>query len=92
MLQFEWDETKNRKNKAKHGVFFSEATLVFNDPVMLVRYDDRFDYGEDRFVVIGRSGAGILTVVYAERADRVRIISAWRSTRDESDAYFTNAR
>jgi hypothetical protein len=42
----------------------------------LIELDDSEDYGEDRFILIGRAAAGLLAVVYTERNDRIRIISA----------------
>ena len=53
------------------------------------RLDDREDYGEVRFVIIGMaSGAVLLFVAYTERDDRVRLISARRTTTDEQDDYY----
>ena len=31
MLRFDWDESKNRANRTKHGVWFEEAQSVFHD-------------------------------------------------------------
>jgi putative transcriptional regulator len=48
------------------------------------RLDDREDYGEKRFVIIGIAEGNILLfVAYAEREERIRIISARRSTQEE---------
>lgn len=30
-IRFEWDESKSRENKRKHGVSFDEAQTVFLD-------------------------------------------------------------
>ncbi|WP_342361997.1 BrnT family toxin [Terrarubrum flagellatum] len=92
MLDFEWDDVKARANLAKHGVSFEEAKKAFDDPWAFTRYDDRFDYGEDRYVVVGQSASRILTIVYTERGERIRIIAAWPATRDEADAYYENTR
>ena len=73
---FEWDEAKNAANYAKHGVTFERARLVFSDRFAVDEYDDRIDYGEERFTIVGRVEDIILFVAYAERGDRVRIISA----------------
>ena len=86
---FEWDDTKAAENHAKHGVDFETARLVFRDPLAIERHDDRENYGEDRLVMIGMAERTILTVVYAERNDRIRLISARRATRQEQDEYFT---
>jgi hypothetical protein len=88
MLRFDWDEAKAKANLAKHGVSFEEATEAFRDAFGLELLDDRFDYGEERFILIAMARLRLLTVVYAEHGDIVRLISAWPSTRTEQDAYF----
>jgi uncharacterized DUF497 family protein len=51
-MDCEWDETKNRRNLAKHGISFEEAARVFAGP-MVREVDDRGSYGEIRFRVFG---------------------------------------
>ena len=87
-MPFEWDETKAAENYAKHGVSFETATEVFRDMFAVERLDDREDYGEDRFILIGIVDGTVLTVVYTERSDRIRIISARQATKREQDDYF----
>ena len=68
---------------------FDLAKTVFKDAFAVERLDDREDYGEDRFVIIGMAeGNVVLFVAYAEREGRMRIISARRATQDEQDNYF----
>ncbi|MDQ2898468.1 MAG: BrnT family toxin [Acidobacteriota bacterium] len=72
-----------------HGVSFELAKTLFKDPFAIERIDDREDYGEARFVVIGMAeGQVLLFLAYAEREERIRIISARRATQDEQDDYF----
>jgi len=85
---FEWDEAKAGENYAKHGVSFETAIKVFSDPFGIERLDDREDYGEARFILIGTAEEAVITVVYTERDGRLRIISARRATRHEQDDYF----
>jgi uncharacterized DUF497 family protein len=85
---FEWDEAKAAENYAKHGVSFDTAIKVFRDPFAIERLDDREDYGEQRFILIGTAEEAVVTVVYTERNGRFRIISARRATRHEQDDYF----
>ncbi len=67
---------------------FDLAKTAFKDPFAIERLDDREDYGEPRFVMIGMAeGNTLLFVAYTERAERVRIISARRATQDEQDDY-----
>lgn len=75
-LQFEWDDAKAAQNLADHGVSFDAATLVFNDPFALEWLDDREDYGEDRYVILGIVEGRLLYVAYTMRGEKIRIISA----------------
>jgi len=91
MLSFTWNEDKAVENYAKHGVSFELATLVFRDPFAAERVDNRRDYGEERFIIIGMARDVVLFVVYTERDDHVRLISARRATKHESDDYAKQA-
>lgn len=73
---FEWDDAKAAANAERHGVTFDQARLVFRDAFALDWQDDRYDYGEERFVTIGSVEGRVLTVAYALRGDKIRIISA----------------
>ena len=64
------------------------AIEVFKDSFGVERLDDREDYGEDRFILIGVAEGAVLTVVYTERNGRIRVISARRATKHEQDNYF----
>ena len=73
---FEWDETKAAQNDAAHGVSFETAKKVFEDPFAIERLDDREDYGEDRYSIMGMVDGRILYVAYTPRNGTIRIISA----------------
>ncbi len=88
--EFEWDDAKAAANLVKHGVSFELARLVFRDIARLESYDDRRDYGEDRFIATGEANGIILVVAHTEREGRVRIISARRATRYERQTYAEN--
>ncbi len=88
-LEFEWHDAKAEANLLAHGVSFELAKTVFKDPFAVERLDDRKDYGEQRFVIIGMAeGYVVLFVAYTERKERIRIISARRATQNEQDDYF----
>jgi len=88
-LKFEWHEAKAEANFSAHGVSFDLAKAVFSDPFAIERLDDREDYGEERFVMIGMAeGNVLLFVAYTERDDRIRLISARRATQSEQEDYF----
>ncbi len=86
--KFEWDDDKASANIRDHGVSFEQAAFAFGDPFAVEWIDNREVYGEERQVLLGMTGGQVLTVVYTERGDRIRIISSWRATRHEQDYYY----
>ncbi|MGH7517294.1 MAG: BrnT family toxin [Gemmatimonadales bacterium] len=72
---YEWDSAKRESNLRKHGVDFLNAVRIFEGPV-LERQDRRLDYGETRFVALGRVEDAVLAVVWTPRGSAFRIISA----------------
>lgn len=88
MLIFEWDARKAKSNLAKHGVSFGEAATVLGDPSSLTITDPAHSQEEERFISLGKSEAGrLLVVVFTERGDSMRIISARRASRRERLTY-----
>ena len=85
---FEWDDAKARSNLTKHEVSFSDACLVFRDVFASERPDVVGTGGEPRHVITGLSHGVLLTVVYAERYERIRIISARKATKHEQRNYY----
>ena len=90
MPTFEWDEEKNKTNQQKHGISFNQATKVFDDQNRLEYEDKRRDYGESRWVTIGKLVNVFVVVVYTLRDTAIRIISARRASRDERTRYQQN--
>ena len=87
-MEFEWDPRKAAANLAKHKVSFEEAATVFGDPFGRIVADPRHSSVEDRSVLLGISKERRwLAVMYTERAEAVRIISARRATRPERRDY-----
>lgn len=86
-LQFEWDEEKNEINKKKHGIDFNTAIRVFDDEDRLEIYDVEHSADEDRYNTIGRV-YDILFVVYTERKEKVRLISARLASAAERRLYY----
>lgn len=87
-LEFAWDDGKAAENVRNHGVSFAQAALAFRDPFGVEWIDLRESYGEERIILLGMTSKQILTVVYTERDERIRIISARRATRNEQDHYY----
>jgi uncharacterized DUF497 family protein len=87
-LRFEWDPVKAARNLAKHGVSFEEASTVFGDPLGRIVDDPRHSTEEPRCVLLGHSEhQQLLAVMFTERAETIRLISARIATRRERRAY-----
>jgi uncharacterized DUF497 family protein len=69
-------------------VSFAQAAAAFRDPFAVEWIDSRQDYGEQRIILLGMTADDVLTVVYTERDERIRIISARKATRYEQETYF----
>jgi uncharacterized protein len=83
---FEWDKNKDRLNRQKHDVSFSDTFAVFEDPAALTIEDN--ERGEERFVTVGMDCFGrVLVVAYTWRGEIIRIISARRATKPEVKQY-----
>jgi len=87
-LKFEWDENKAAKNIKKHGVSFENARKVFYDPMRYEIFDYAHSFFENRWLTIGLAETTLLEVVFTERADCFRIISAQKADKEEEEEYF----
>ncbi len=86
--EFEWDAAKATANLRKHGVAFGDAQLVFNDAYAVHSFDVDAGYGEQRMIATGMVNGVLLTVVYTEREERTRLISARKATKHEQLEYY----
>jgi uncharacterized protein len=79
---------KAQRNLEVHGVSFEEAATVFDDALVDIQPDIVHSLDESRFVAIGRSVEGnLLTVVFTERGEATRLITARFSTPRERRHY-----
>ncbi len=86
-MKFEWDEEKNLLNQQKHGISFELASYVFSDENYIEMYDFEHSIEEDRFIAIGLVGT-VLFVVFTERKESIRLISARVATDAERRLYY----
>ncbi len=86
-LIVEWDDNKAELNFKKHGIRFRVAARVFLDEKRIENYDELHNDDEDRWQVIGKV-KDILAVIYTERGEKYRIISARYATKEEEDEYY----
>jgi uncharacterized DUF497 family protein len=81
-VEFEWDDAKSDQNWRRRGFGFDYAAYVFDGPTIEAA-DERHAYGELRIRAIGQVDQNILVVVYTDREQTRRIISARRANRKE---------
>ena len=89
-LSFQWDLNKAKENFKKHRVSFNEAKSVFYDENAIEFYDDEHSEWEDRFLLLGHSYKLRLLIVcycYYDNESIIRIISARKATKNESQQY-----
>ena len=85
---FTWDPVKSRNNVTRPGIAFDDAIRIFEGRTR-EKIDDRFDYGEIRVYAVGLVNGLEIAVIYPDTsAEERRIISAWRSERNEREAYW----
>ena len=84
-MQFEFDESKSRSNKLKHGIDFVEAQSLWLDELRVEIPARTVD--EPRFVLIGKIDGKHWSAVFSYRGDQVRLISVRRSRVEEVAIY-----
>ncbi len=86
-VKFEWDESKRIANARKHGIDFADATRIFEGEIIVI-HDDRFGYGETRYIAFGLLNGKVIAVAYTERGEKIRLISARKGLKHEETCYF----
>lgn len=88
-MLFEWDEEKDRKNQQRHEMPLRAGIPVFDDLNAIEFEDDRCNYGEERYILIGFDNrTKLLYVVYTMRGEGVtRLISVRKATKSERKLY-----
>ena len=86
-MDVEFDPEKAATNLRKHRVSFAHAEQALRDD-MAVTIEDPDSESEQRFITLGMDALGrILVVVYTHRGERLRLISARKASRGESEQY-----
>ena len=92
-MRLEWSESKNEANIKKHGIAFTEAKKIFDDPFQINVLDKRFSYGEERWITMGATRKGKLIVaghlydILPDGEEIIRIITARAATKKEKERY-----
>lgn len=84
-MKFDWDPHKNELNRQKHGIDFSSARMLWEDPE---RIEIEAPYPlENRFILVGNINNRLWTAIYTTRNETIRIISVRRSRKGEKKLY-----
>ena len=88
-MRYSWDPEKDALNRRKHGLALEEGIPALEDLNSDFWTDDRYDYGEVRWVTLGKGEAEILVVVSTlKEIDSTRIISVRKADKDEANWYY----
>jgi uncharacterized DUF497 family protein len=90
---FEWDNKKEKINRAKHGVTFDEAKTAFHDEYAIQFFDPDHSKDEERYILLGTSftlKALVVCHCYRQEETIIRIISARKADKDEEEVYWSN--
>lgn len=87
--EFEFDTDKAKLNFQQHKITFETAALVFTDPLRIERRDDSKSNksDEERWQTLGKVDK-VLFVVYTERGEKTRLISARPANKAEKRSYY----
>lgn len=86
-FEFEWDRAKSDACLERRGFDLSYARRAFVDPHRMVGPDERWDYGEDRYRLLGKIEGRLYCLAFTVRSERIRIISARKANRREVEEY-----
>ncbi len=85
-MKFEWDDNKRRINLRKHGLDFTNAYRAFNEDAFVIT-DDREDYNESRYILLGFMRERIVVIAFTVRGDVIRVISMRKANKREQKSY-----
>ena len=86
-MEFAWSETKRAANLKTHGLDFIDTPRVFEGATYTFE-DDRFSYGEQRFITLGLLAGIPVSVVHTESKYEIRVISFRKATSREAQICF----
>jgi uncharacterized DUF497 family protein len=86
-MRLSCDEAKRRANLRKHGLDFADAKSVFGG-ITVTMQDRRYDYREQRLVILGLLRNTVVVIAHVEGQERIRIISMRKATRREQTLFF----
>ena len=89
-MEFEWDDAKSDACLAERGFDFAYVIRAFLDRDRIVGQDRRWDYGEDRYRLLGAIEGRVFVAIYTMRGAVIRIVSARKANAREVREYEQN--
>ncbi len=89
-MRYTYDPTKRAANLKKHGLDFKDAAQVIESDRTVTFEDQRFNYGEQRFVTLGVLRGMVVAIATAETDEEIRVISMRKAERHEKEIYYRN--
>jgi uncharacterized DUF497 family protein len=86
-MKYEWDEVKRQSNIDRHKVDFLDVLPLFVNPEAIRLEDNRRDYGEIRYILLGEIDERLFQIAYTIRGSVIRLISARRGNKRERRIY-----
>lgn len=86
-MRCSWDESKRQSNLRDHGLDFVDAPAVFSG-LTFTYEDNRFAYGERRFVTLGVLKGIPVSIAHTETDEEIRVISFRKATDNEAQILF----
>ncbi len=83
---FEWNEAKSDLNRKMRNIGFEIVYELDWEKAQTIK-DDRFDYGEDRFLSFFKEGSAYYCVCFTLRNNKIRIISVRRARKKEAQRF-----
>ena len=85
-MDIDFDTAKRLATLEARGLDMADAGQVFDGPTLTVE-DDRRDYGERRYIALGRIRGRIHVMVFTPRGGTVRLISLRKANDREIRRY-----
>ena len=85
-MRISYDPAKRHKTLRERGLDFADAGKVFAGP-HFEDIDDRFDYGEDRYITVGTLDGRMVVMVWTPRGAACRVISMRKANDREQARY-----
>lgn len=89
-MRFEFDRSKSREVKRKHGISLGEAQEIFDQAYLVDQKGD----DPEQFRAIGWCRGRVCSVIFEIRRDAegeyYHLVTAWRATKEEEQSYAEN--